>query len=87
MTLPLSLLSKLPELVVLVHFGLFMEHSGVLRTTQFAHQKGLGPCNALLFVSSTLQSARERGMEARIGQINFIAAFDRVNHQGILYKL
>ena len=35
----------------------------------------------------TLQSALETGKEARIGQIDFSAAFDSVNHLGILYKL
>ena len=35
----------------------------------------------------TLQSALESGQEARIKQIDFSAAFDRVNHKGILYKL
>ena len=58
-----------------------------LPTTQFAYQKGLGTCNALLCVSHTLQSALESGQEARIVQINFSTAFDRVNHQGILYRL
>ena len=38
-------------------------------------------------MSHTLQSALESGQEARIVQIDFSAAFDRVNHQGILYKL
>ena len=38
-------------------------------------------------VSHTLQSALESGQEAKIVQIDFSAAFDRVNHQGILYKL
>ena len=65
----------------------FMEHCGVLPTTQFAYRKGLGTCDALLCVSHTLQSALESGQEARIRQIYFSAAFDRVNHQGILYKL
>ena len=64
-----------------------MEHCVVLPTTQFAYQKCLGTCDALLCVSHTLQSALESGQEARIVQINFSAAFDRVNHQGILYKL
>ena len=64
-----------------------MEHSGVLPTTQFANWKGLGTCDALLWVSHTLQSALESGQEARIVQIDFSATFDRVNHQGILYKL
>ena len=64
-----------------------MERSGVLPTTKFAYRKGLGTCDALLCVSHTLQSALERGQEARIVQIDFSAAFDRDNHLGILYKL
>ena len=64
-----------------------MECSGVLPTTQFANQKGPGTCDALLCVSHTLQSALECGQEARILQIHFSAAFDRVNHLGILDKL
>ena len=65
----------------------FMERSGVLPTTQFAYRKGLGTCDALLCVSHTLQSVLESRQEARIVQIDFSAAFDMVNHQGILYKL
>ena len=38
-------------------------------------------------MSHTLQSALENGQEARIVHIDFSAAFDRVNHLGILYKL
>ena len=64
-----------------------MERSGVLPTTQFAYRKGLGTCDALLCVSHALQSALESGQEARIVQIDFSAAFDRVNHRGILYML
>ena len=70
-----------------VHLGRFMERNGVLPTTQFGYQIGLGTCDALLCMPFTLQSALENGQEARIVQINFSAAFDRVNHQGILYKL
>ena len=64
-----------------------MKGSGVLPTTQFAYRKGLGTCDALLCVSHMLQSALESGQEARIVQIDCSTAFDRVNHQGILYKL
>ena len=64
-----------------------MECSGVLPTTQFAYRKGLGTCDLLLCVSHTLQSTLESGQETRIIHIDFSAAFDRVNHQGILYKL
>ena len=80
-------LSKVFERLVAVRLRRFMEHCGVLPTTLFAYRKGLGTCDALLCVSHTLQSALESGQEARIVQIDFSAAFDRFNHQGILYKL
>ena len=82
-----SVLSKVFERLVSVCLGRFMERSGVLPTTQFAYRKGLGTCDALLCMSLTLQSALESGQQARIVQIHFSAAFDRVNHLGILYKL
>ena len=59
----------------------------MLPTTQFAYRKGLGTCDALLCSSHTLQSALESGQEARIVQIDLSAAFDRVDHKGILHKL
>ena len=40
-----------------------------------------------IIVSHALQSALESRQEARIVLIDFSAAFDRVNHLGILYKL
>ena len=70
-----------------VHLRRFMECSGVLPTTQFDYRKCLGTCDALLSMSHTLLSALESGQEAMIVQIDFSAAFDRVNHQGILQKL
>ena len=79
-----SVLSKVFERLLSVRLGRFMKHSGVLPTTQFSYRKGLGTCDALLCVSHTLQSALESGQEAMIVQIDFSAAFDRVNHLGIL---
>ena len=81
-----SVLSKVFERLVSVRLGRFMERRDVLPTTQFAYQKGLGTCDALLCVS-TLQSALESGPKAWIVPIDFCAPFDRVNHQGILYRL
>ena len=80
-------LSKVFERLGAVRLGRFMEHCGVLPTTQFAYRKGLGTCDELLCVSHTMQSVLESGQEARIVQIDFSAAFDRVNHEGILDKL
>ena len=56
-----SVLSKVFGGLVLVRLGRFMERSGVLPTTKFTNQKGLGTCDALLCVSLTLQSALESG--------------------------
>ena len=49
--------------------------------------KGLGACVALLCMSHTLQNELVSGQEASISQIDFSAAFDSVNHQGILQWL
>ena len=65
-----------------VRLGRFMESSGVLQTIEFAYRKGMVTCDALSCVSHTLKSGQESGQEARILQIDFRAAFDRVNHQG-----
>ena len=63
-----------------------MKRSGVLPTTQFVYRKGLGTCDALLCVAYTAKCV-ESGQKNRIVQIDFSAAIDRVNHQGILHKL
>ena len=81
-------MSKESERLESVRLGRFVECSGVLpTTTQFSYRKGLGTCDALLCMSHTLQSVLESGKDAWIVQIDFSAAFDRVNHQGILYWL
>ena len=82
-----SVLSMEFERLVSVRPGRFVERSGVLPTTQFTYRKGLGTCDVLLCVFHTLKSALERRQEARTVQIDFSVAFDRVNHQRILYKL
>ena len=79
---PISLtpiLLKVFERLVSVRLGRFMECRGVLLTIEFAYMKGLGTCDALICVAHTLQSALEMGQEDRIVQIDFSAAFDRVN--------
>ena len=59
----------------------------MLPTTQFAYRKDLRTSDALLGVVHSLKSVLEIGQEARIVQIDFSAAFDRVNHHWILFKL
>ena len=81
------ILSNVYERLVSVRLGRFMECRGVIPTTQFAYRKGLGTCDAILCVAHTLQSALERRQEARIGQIDFSAAFDQGQPSGILFRL
>ena len=57
----------------------------MLIITQFGYWKCLGTYDTLLRMSHALQSALDGGHEARIEQVDFSSAFDRVNHQGILY--
>ena len=54
---------------------------------QFVYRKGLGTCDALLTILHEPQLALDRGFEARLVQLDFSAAFDRVSHKGLLYKL
>ena len=70
-----------------VRLGRFMAYRGVLPSTKFAYRNGLGTCDALLCMTHTLQNALEMWQNARMDQIGISAAFDRVNHQGILFKL
>ena len=81
------ILSKVLERLGSVRLGRFMEGRGVLPTTQFAYRKNLGTCDAFLCAAHTLQNALEMEQVAKIVQIDFSATFDRVNHQGILFKL
>ena len=43
--------------------------------------------NAMHTLSHHLQITLDKGMEGRLFQLNFSAAFDRVSHFGVLYKL
>ena len=73
--------------MVSVCLGRFMERSGVLPTTQFPYRKGLGTCGCTSVRVPCTAESLESGQEARIVQIDFSAAVDRVKHLGILYKL
>ena len=82
-----SVLSTVFERLVSVRLERFMDCNGVLPNNPVCLSEGLGTCDTFLCVSHTLQSALGSGQKARIVQIDFSAAFDRVNHQGILYRL
>ena len=43
--------------------------------------------DVLLTISHHLQTSLDAGMESNIVQLDFSAAFDRVSHTGLLFKL
>ena len=80
-------ISKVFEKLIASRLSKYLESSGLVSSQQFAYRKGLGTCDALLTVNDICQKALDAGQEVRLVQIDFSAAFDRVNHAGITYKL
>ena len=81
------ILSKIFEKLLSVRLVGYFESCGYLPRCQFAYRKGLGTCDALLKIVHDLQDALDGGSEARLAQLDFSAAFDRVNHEAMLFKL
>ena len=80
-------LSKVFERLIALRFGRFLERSGVLPSHQYSYWKRLGTCDALLDIVCAGQLELDRGGELALVQIDFSAAFDRVNHGGLVFKL
>ena len=80
-------LSKVSEMLISLRFGRFLERSGVLSSHQYLYRKSLGTCDALLDIICAGQMELDRGGELALVQINFSAAFDRVNHGSLVFKL
>ena len=52
----------------------------------FFYSRGLGTCDASSIVSP-LTGCFGEGHEEKLAQVDFSAAFDKVSHRGVLYKL
>ena len=70
-----------------MRFGRFLKRSGVLSSHQYSYRKGLGTYDALLDIVRAGQLELDRDGELALVQIDFSAAFDRVNHAGLVFKL
>ena len=81
------ILSKVFEKLVASRLELYCEARGLFPSNQFAYRKGLGTCDCLLSMTHQLQCTLDAGRESRMVFIDFSAAFDMVNHRGLLYKL
>ncbi len=82
------LLSRIFEHVISSRLSRSLEHSHLIpANNQFAYRKNLGTTDALLSIPHKIQQALDRGHGARVIQLDFFVAFDRVNHAGLLMKL
>ena len=80
-------LSKVYERLLAKRLYEYAESHDILPNLQFGFRKGLGACDALLTISNFVQKALDLGQEVRMIGLDFSAAFDRVNHNALLYKL
>ena len=80
-------LSNVFERLISLRFGCFLERYGVLSSHQYSYRKSLGTCDALLDIVCAGQMELNRGGELELVQIDFMAAFDMVNHGGLVFKL
>ena len=65
----------------------FCEKYDLLPAAQIAYRKGLSCTDALLTIFHHLQKSLDAGMESYIVQLVFSAAFGRVSHCDLLFKL
>ena len=80
-------LLKVFERLISLRIGRFLERSGVLSSHKYSYRKSLGTCDAIQDIVCAGQLELDRGGELALVQIDFSAAFDRVNHRGLVLKL
>ena len=80
-------MSKIFERLLAKRLNAFAEVNNLFPNQQFGFRKGLGACDAVLTISDRVQEALDSGFEARMVGLDFSAAFDRVNHNALIYKL
>ena len=81
------ILSKLFERLLAKRLNAYAESNNLFPSQQFGFRKGLGACDAVLTISDRVQKALDSGSEARLVGLDFSAAFDRVNHKALVFKL
>ena len=81
------ILSKIFERLLAKRLNAFAESNHLFPNLQFGFRKGLGACDALLTISNVVQKSLDSGHEVRLVGLDFSAAFDRVNHEALIFKL
>ena len=77
-------LSKVYEKVISCRMICHLIQEGVFPGRQFASRSGSGTCDLLLTLDHVLQNSLD---DVRVVQLDFSAAFDCVNHFGLIYKM
>ena len=80
-------LSKVFECLLAKHLNNFAEKRNLFPNLQFGFHKGLGTCDALLTITNSVQKALDSGCEVRLVGLDFSAAFDRISHKALVFKL
>ena len=80
-------ISKVYEKIICDRLMRYVEGKHLLPDGQFAYRKGLGSCDALLSMVCNFQSSLDRGAESCAISLDFSAAFDRINHSALIYRL
>ena len=80
-------LSKVLERLLAKSVNNFAEKKKPFPHLQFGFRKGLGTCDALLTITNFVQKALDCGSEVHMVGLDFSAAFYRVNHKALIFKL
>ena len=80
-------LSKVFECLLAKSLNNFAEKKNLFPHLQFGFRKGLGTCDALLTITNYVQKELDCGCQVRVVGLDFSAAFDRVNHKAVIFKL
>ena len=80
-------LSNVFECLLAKRLNNFAEKKNLFPNRQFGFCKGLGTCGALLTITNFVQKALDCGCKVRMVGLDFSAAFDRVNHKALIFKL
>ena len=80
-------LSKVFERLLAKHLNNFAEKKNLFPHLQFGFREGLGTCDALLTITNFVQKALDCGNKVCMVGLDFSAAFDRVNHKTLIFKL
>ena len=81
------ILSKIFEKLLSAKLSQFCESRSLFPSQQFSNRKNYGCVDALLSISNEIKTALDRGGESRLIQLDFSAAFDRVNHRALIHQL